>query len=86
MVNISQDYALVLNIATTLGDIYVYMCSLLLPHAYACVLSGIYLCVLKSCAGRVNLCRLRVPAFVGWVWEPTLLCMRVRGGNGLYLV
>jgi len=42
---------------------------------------------------RVNLHWLRVPAFVGWVKEPILHCVRVQvelgagqGGCGLYLV
>ena len=33
---------------------------------------------IESCAGRVNPCGLRVPAFAGRVWEPPLLCVRVR--------
>jgi len=33
---------------------------------------------LESCAGRVNPRGLRVPAFVGRVREPALLCVRVR--------
>jgi len=46
-------------------------------------------CLLESCAGRVNPRGLRVPAFAGRVQEPALLC--VRGGlnllrGGLYLV
>jgi len=34
--------------------------------------------VLESCAGQVNPRGLRVPAFVGRVWEPALLYVRVQ--------
>jgi len=44
------------------------------------VLNTILRQLLESCAGRVNLCGLRVPAFAGGVREPALLYVRAGAG------
>jgi len=58
-------------------------------HKLDIILHALSLLVFVQCVTVMNyrvLRGLRVPAFARWLWEPTEICVGVRGGCGLNLV